>query len=79
MTAAFDAVVARLKIKEDDPRRGKLASLIVQLVDLAMFQVRGWHCPLGGANLIVEFGGGLYLCGLGILVLIWWSYGMPFR
>jgi hypothetical protein len=26
---------------------------------------------LGGASLIVRFGGGLYLCGLGSLILIW--------
>jgi hypothetical protein len=26
---------------------------------------------LGGASLIVQFGGGLYLCGLGTLILIW--------
>ena len=31
MTAAYDPVVARLKLKSDDPRRGKLATLIVQL------------------------------------------------
>jgi hypothetical protein len=31
MTAAHDAVVARLNLKPDDPRRGKLVSLIVQL------------------------------------------------
>jgi hypothetical protein len=26
---------------------------------------------LGGASLIVGFGGGLYLCGIGTLILIW--------
>ena len=31
MTAAFDTVTAKLHLKADDPRRGKLASLIVQL------------------------------------------------
>jgi hypothetical protein len=31
MTAAHDAVVAQLNMKADDPRRGKLVSLIVQL------------------------------------------------
>jgi hypothetical protein len=31
MTAAHDAVVARLNLKPNDPRRGKLVSLIVQL------------------------------------------------
>ena len=31
MTAAHDAVVARLNLKPDDPRRGKLVRLIVQL------------------------------------------------
>jgi hypothetical protein len=31
MTAAYDSVVAKLKLKPDDPRRGKLATLIVQL------------------------------------------------
>jgi hypothetical protein len=31
MTAAFDSVVAWLKLKPDDPRTGKLATLIVQL------------------------------------------------
>jgi hypothetical protein len=31
MTAAYDAVAAQLKLTPDDPRRGKLATLIVQL------------------------------------------------
>jgi hypothetical protein len=31
MTAAHDSVVARLQLKPDDPLRGKLISLIVQL------------------------------------------------
>jgi hypothetical protein len=31
MTAAYDSVVAKLKLAPDDPRRGKLATLIVQL------------------------------------------------
>jgi hypothetical protein len=31
MTAAYDKVVAQLRLATDDPRRGKLASLIVQL------------------------------------------------
>ena len=31
MTAAYDDVVAQLRLKPDDPRSGKLASLIVQL------------------------------------------------
>jgi hypothetical protein len=33
ITAAYDAVVARLKLKPADPRTGKLAILIVQLTD----------------------------------------------
>jgi hypothetical protein len=32
MTAAYDAVVERLRLKPDDPRTGKLAVIIVQLV-----------------------------------------------
>jgi hypothetical protein len=32
MTAAYDAVVARLGIKKDDPLTGKLAAKIVELV-----------------------------------------------
>lgn len=31
MTAAYDSLVAKLKLAPDDPRRGKLAALIVQL------------------------------------------------
>ena len=31
MTTAYDAVAARLKLVPDDPRSGKLASMIVQL------------------------------------------------
>jgi hypothetical protein len=31
MTGAYDAVVERLKLAPDDPRRGMLAKLIVQL------------------------------------------------
>ena len=31
MTDAYDAVVARLRLRPDDPRTGKLASMIVQL------------------------------------------------
>jgi hypothetical protein len=31
MTAAYDAVAARLKLKPEDPRTGRLAALIVQL------------------------------------------------
>lgn len=31
MTAAYDAVVAKLKLTPEDPRRGKLVALIVQL------------------------------------------------
>src|SRR5689334_13545801 len=31
MTAAYDSVVAKLKLKPNDPRREKLATLIVQL------------------------------------------------
>jgi hypothetical protein len=31
MTAAYDAVVSKLKLTPDDPRRGKLISLIVEL------------------------------------------------
>jgi hypothetical protein len=31
MTDAYDSVAARLKLKPDDPRTGKLAKLIVQL------------------------------------------------
>jgi hypothetical protein len=30
-TAAYDSVVAKLKLKPGDPRTGKLATLIVQL------------------------------------------------
>jgi len=33
MTAAYDSVVARLKLKPEDPRTGKLAIFIVQLVN----------------------------------------------
>ena len=33
MTAAYDSVVTRLNLKPEDPRRGKLASLIVQLAN----------------------------------------------
>jgi hypothetical protein len=33
MTAAYDSVVARLNLKPEDPRTGKLAVLIVQLAD----------------------------------------------
>jgi hypothetical protein len=31
MTAAYDSVVAKLTLTPEDPRRGKLVSLIVQL------------------------------------------------
>jgi hypothetical protein len=31
MAAAYDSVVTKLKLKPEDPRRGKLVSLIVQL------------------------------------------------
>ena len=31
MSAAYDSVVAKLKFAPDDPRRGTLATLIVQL------------------------------------------------
>jgi hypothetical protein len=31
MTEAYDSVVARLQLKPDDPRTGKLATIIVQL------------------------------------------------
>jgi hypothetical protein len=31
MQAAYDSVVAKLKLKPEDSRRGKLATLIVQL------------------------------------------------
>jgi hypothetical protein len=31
MTAAYFSVVAKIKLKPDDPRRGRLATLIVQL------------------------------------------------
>ena len=31
MTEAYDLVIARLKLKPEDPRTGKLASLIVSL------------------------------------------------
>jgi hypothetical protein len=33
--------------------------------------VGGLLVILGGASLVVRFGGGLYLCGLGTLILIW--------
>jgi hypothetical protein len=33
MTAAYDSVVARLDLKPEDPRTGKLAVLIVQFAD----------------------------------------------
>ena len=33
MTAAYDSVVAKLKLTPDDPRRGRLATIIVQLAN----------------------------------------------
>jgi hypothetical protein len=39
MTAAFDSVVAHLHLGPDDPRTGKLASLIVQLAKAGVVEV----------------------------------------
>lgn len=39
MTTAYDAVVAKLRLKSTDPRTGKLAILIVQLVKAGVLDV----------------------------------------
>jgi hypothetical protein len=39
MTAAYDAVVARLRLKPEDPRTGKLATIIVQLARAGVLDV----------------------------------------
>jgi hypothetical protein len=39
MTAAYDAVVARLRLKPEDPRTGKLATIIVQLAKAGVLNV----------------------------------------
>jgi hypothetical protein len=43
----------------------------VELLRSSLGALGGLLGVLGGASLIVQFGGGLYLCALGTLVLIW--------
>ena len=39
MTAAYDLVVEQLKLRPEDPRRGKAVSLIVQLAKAGVLDV----------------------------------------
>ena len=39
MTAAYDLVVEQLKLRQDDPRRGKIVTLIVQLAKAGVLEV----------------------------------------